>query len=192
MPKSHYFRRILGFVIILATLATIGVISRYFIDNAKKDNHNLSKTASTDIAMKTIHYTENQQNRKSWELFAQSGIYDKPNEKTSLEDIRFIVEQDSNKGPVTVTAKNGVYLHTAKTVHLRGNVLARTENGMTFETTQIDYDSAKKRFTTKEKIKLTDAALTVEGVGMDLSVDRQQAIVKSKVDATVYPGKRLQ
>jgi len=192
MPKSHYFRRILGFVILLATLATIGVISRYFINNAKKNNKDLSKPVSADIAMKTIHFTENQQNRKSWELFAQSGSYDKPKETTSLADIRFIVEQGSSKGPVTVTAKNGEFLHTAKTVHLRGNVLARTETGMTFETSQIDYDSAKKRFTTKEKVKLTDAALIVEGVGMDLSVDSQQAIVKSQVEATVYPGKRLQ
>jgi len=191
MTKSRYFRRILGFALLLASLATIGVISRYFIDNAKSDNKNLSKQVSTDITMKTIHYTENQQNSKSWELFAQSGTYDKPKEKTSLEDIRFIVERDNKNGPVTVTAKNGVYLHTAKTVYLSGNVLARTEDGMTFETSQIDFDSAKKRFTTDKKIRLTDAALTVEGVGMDLSVDRQQAIVKSQVDAIVYPGKRL-
>ena len=76
-------------------------------------------------------------------------------------------------------------------VDLEGNVLAKTKNGMTFETSQINYDSEKKRFTTKEKIRLTDAALTVEGTGMDLSVNSQQAIVKSQVEATVYPGKRI-
>ena len=35
-------------------------------------------------------------------------------EETSLEDVRFIVERDGNNGPVTVTAKHGEYLHTAK------------------------------------------------------------------------------
>jgi LPS export ABC transporter protein LptC len=191
MGKSLNFRRILGFIILLATLATSAVIIRYFVENAKKDTKNNSKSVSADITMKTIHFTESEQNRKKWELFARSGIYDKPKEKTSLEEVRFIVERDSNKGPVTVTAKHGEYLHAAKTVHLSGTVLAKTENGMTFETTQINYDSATKRFTTKEKIRLTDEALTVEGVGMDLFVDSQQAIVKSQVDATVYPGKRI-
>ena len=191
MLKSLNFRRILGLVILLAALVTGAVIIRYFVDNAKKDTKKLSKSVSTDITMKTIHFTESQQNRKKWELFARSGIYDKPEEKTSLEEVRFIVERDSNKGPVTVTARNGEYLHAAKTVHLSGTVLAKTENGMTFETAQINYDSATKRFTTKEKVSLTDEALTVEGVGMDLFVDSQQAIVKSQVDATVYPGKRI-
>jgi LPS export ABC transporter protein LptC len=191
MPKSLYFRRILGFVILVAAFATIAVIIRYFIDNARKDNKNLSRSLSTDISMKTIHLTESHKNQKKWELFARSGIYDKPKEKTSLEDVRFTVERDLKNGPVTLTAKHGEYLHTPKTVHLEGNVLAKTENGMTFETSAISYDSVKETFMTKEKVRLTDAALTVEGIGMDLSIKREQAVVKNHVEATVYPAKRI-
>ena len=190
MPKSLYFRRIFGFVILFAALATVAVVIRYFINNAKNNNKNLSKSISADVTMKTIHFTENQQNRKSWELFALNGIFDKPNQKTSLEDVRFIVERDLKNGPVTVTAKHGEYLHTPKTVQLSGNVLVKTDDGMTFETSQIVYATAKKTFVTKEKVRLTDATLSVEGVGMDFFVDSQQAIVKSQVEATVYPGKR--
>lgn len=190
MVKSLNFRQILGLLILIAILVTAGVIIRYFVHNSKKDTKNVAQSASADITMKSIHFTESEQNRKKWELFAGSGIYDKPAEKTSLEDIRFIVER-TNKSPVTVTAKNGEYLHTAKTVHLRGNVLAKTEeNGLTFETSQIQYDSATKSFTTKEKIRLTEEALSVEGAGMDLFVERQQAFVKSQVEAVVYPAKR--
>ena len=61
---------------------------------------------------------------------------------------------------------------------------------MAFETPRLNYDSARQMFSTKSRIKLTDAALTVEGVGMDLWVDRQQSIVRKQVEATVYPGKR--
>lgn len=191
MRKSLYFRRILGFIILFATVATIAVVIRYFTGNAQKDKKTLSGSQSTDISMKTIYFTESHQNSKKWELFAQSGIHDKTRELTSLENVRFIVERDPKNGPVTVTAQSGRYLHKTKTVHLEGNVLAKTENGMAFATSQIDYDSAKKLFTTKEKIRLTDAALTVEGVGMDIYSDRQQAIVKSQVAATIYPGKRI-
>lgn len=190
MPKLLNFRRILGFIILFAAVVTIAVIIHYFIDNARKDKKSLSGAISTEISMKTIHFTESFQNRKKWELFARSGMYDKPNDKTSLEDVRFIVERDVN-GPVTVTARRGEYLHTPKRVQLKGNVLAKTSDGVAFETAMISYDSIKQIFTTAEKVRLTDAALTVEGVGMDLSVDRQQAIIKSSVEATVYPGRRL-
>ena len=191
MRKSLYLKRILGFSVLLAAIATTAVVIRYFTENTRKDKLPLSNSQSTDISMKTIYFTESRENIKEWELYARSGIHDKAKEVTSLEDIRFIVATDGNYGPVTVTARHGECLHTPKTVHLEGNVLAKTESGMTFETSQINYDSAKKRFTTRERIRLTDAALTVEGIGMDLSVDSQQAIVKSQVDAVVYPGKRI-
>lgn len=191
MRKSLYFRRILGFTIIFTIIATIAVVVRYFTGNALKDNKTLSGRQSADISMKTIYFTESQQNSKKWELFAQSGIHDKASQLTSLQNVRFIVERGPKNGPVTVTARSGRYLHETKAVHLEGDVMATTVNGMTFATAKIDYDSAKKVFTTKERIRLTDAALTVEGVGMDIYSDRQQAIVKSRVEAVIYPGKRI-
>ncbi|NVN98734.1 MAG: LPS export ABC transporter periplasmic protein LptC [Geobacteraceae bacterium] len=191
MPRYIIFRRILGFIILLAIAATAVVVIRYFIDNTRKERKNLQKSVSAEISMKTLHFTENQESLKKWELFAQSGTHDKPAEKTSLEDIRFIVERDEKSGPVTVTSKNGVYLHLPKSVELSGNVLAKTKDGMTFETTEITYNSSKQTFSTKERVKLTDAALIVEGIGMDLFVDKQQAIVKKQVEATIYPGKGL-
>lgn len=191
MPRSDYFRRILGLVILVAALATVVVIARYFIDSSRKDSKTVSSSFPADISMKTIHFTESQQNRKKWELFARSGSYDKQKETTSLEDVRFIVERDRKNGPLTVTARHGKYLHTPKTVHLDGDVRAVTEKGMTFETPQLSYDSSRQLFTTRERVRLTDEALTVEGTGMELSVDRQQAVVKNRVEATVYPGKRI-
>lgn len=191
MPRSDYFRRILGLVILIAALATVAVIVRYFIDSSRKDSKTVSSSFPADISMKAIHFTESRQNRKKWELFARSGSYDKQKETTSLEDVRFIVERDRKNGPLTVTARRGVYLHTPKTVNLEGNVKAVTEKGMTFETPSLSYDSAQQLFTTGERVKLTDEALSVEGTGMELSVDRQQAVVKSQVEATVYPGKGI-
>jgi len=190
MLKSTDFRRILGLVILVAAVATLVFIIRYFMDSAGKDKKSLSRSFSTDLSMKTIHFTESNQNGKKWQLFARSGIYEKSEAKTSLENIRFIVEREPKNGPVTVTAEHGAYLHSAKTVQLSGNVLAKTDDGMTFETPRLNYDSTRQIFRTNDRIKLTDAALTVEGVGMELSVDRQQSVIRNQVEATLYPGKR--
>lgn len=192
MRKSLYFRRILGVAILLAAIAIVAMVIHYFTANARNESKSSSSALSRDVSMETIHFSESHENRKKWELFARSGIHDKAAEITLLKDVRFIVERDDKNGPVTVTAQHGEYRHKLKTIHLAGNVLAKTDNGMTFETAQIDFDSVKKVFVTKEKVRLTDAALIVEGVGMDLYSDRQQVIVKSRVEATVYPARRLQ
>jgi len=191
MRKSLYLKRILGFSVLFAVIATTAMVIRYFTENSRKDKPPPSNSQATDISMKTIYFTESQKNKKKWELFAQSGIHDKVNEVTSLKDVRFIVARDGNDGPVTITAQHGNYQHKSKIVHLEGNVLAKTENGMAFQTSQIDYNSAKRVFITKEKVSLTDATLTVVGVGMNMSVDSQQAIVKSQVEATIRPVRRL-
>lgn len=191
MRNSLYFRRILGCTLTVAIVATVAVVVHYFTGATQKDENQVSGSQSTDSSMKTIYFTESHQNRKKWELFAQSGIHDKASELTSLKDVRFVVERDPKNGPITVSAQSGQYQHKTKTVRLEGDVLAKTANGMAFTTSQIDYNSVSKLFTTNGKIRLTDAALTVEGVGMEIYSDRQQAIIKSRVDATIYPGKRL-
>lgn len=189
MPKALFFRRILGFLILAATAVILVFVVRFFIDNARKDRKNFSKPLSTDISMKTIHFTESQENLKKWELFAQSGIHDKSAAKTTLEQVRFNVERKGSNGPVTLTAKSGEYRHTPKIVKLVGDVQAKTADGMTFETAEITYYSPSRTFSTGEKVKLTDAALIVKGVGLNLIVDEQTAEIKSQVEATVYPGK---
>ena len=191
MRKSLYLKRILGFSVLFAALATTVMVIRYFAVNVRKDKLPISNSQSTEISMKTIYFTESHENKKKWELFAQSGTHDKAKEVTSLEDVRFIVARDGDIGPVTITAQHGNYSHKSKTVQLEGNVLAKTKNGMVFQTSQLDYNSAKRVFITKEKVSLNDASLTVEGVGMELSVDSQKAIVKSQVEATIRPVRRM-
>lgn len=189
MRSSTLARRLLGCTIVVAVAALTIVIVRYFIASNFKNSRPGSKPAAVDVALKNIHFTESDSGGKKWELFAVSGIYDKSNDRSSLEEIRFIVEKKLS-GPITLTARHGEYAHASKNVTLKGDVKAVTADGTTFTTSVVNYDSTARIISSNEKVKLADATLTVEGEGLDLNLDTGIANLHSRVTAVITPGKR--
>ena len=189
MAYSFLLRRLLGGILIVALLVVVAITVRFFIESSRRDKHSLPKQFSADVALKAIHYTENDAGRKKWELFAESGEYDKTAEKSTLSGIRFIVESDQ-KGPVTITAKRGEYFHSSRNLILRGEVMARAEDGAFFKSPGLSYNSKSRTFSTKEHVTFADKGLSVEGVGMDFTIDGFAAKIHSRVSATLYPGMR--
>lgn len=190
MFSSLFARRLLGFIILVAVAALVVVVVRYFVSGERRESRPAVRSLAVDVALKKIHFTESDAATRKWELFAVSGEYDKSADKTSLQDIRFVIEREGKGGPVTVTARQGEYVHTSKNVSLHGDVVARTEDGTSFSTPRVSYSAASRVLSSKERVKLADAALVVEGTGFDLAVDSREAWVHSNVTATIYPGKR--
>lgn len=190
MRSSTLARRLLGITIVVAIAALTIVIVRYLFTSHFKNSRPEKKTAAVDVALKSIHFSESDPTGKKWELFAANGTYDKASDRSSLEEIRFIVEKKLSSGPVTLTARHGEYSHASKNVLLKGDVKAMTADGTTFNTTAISYDSARRTMSTNEKVKLSDAALSVEGVGFNFNLDTGIATMHSSVTAVITPGKR--
>jgi LPS export ABC transporter protein LptC len=143
-----------------------------------------------DLALKEIRFTDSSQGKLRWELFAESGAYDKPADTSFLDKVRFIVHDAHPFGPLTVIARRGEYPHVTRDVRLSGGVTAEGEKGFSFATETVSYSAGRRQFTAPDRVRLTDGALSVEGVGMDLSVARQEARIHSQVVATIDPGKR--
>jgi LPS export ABC transporter protein LptC len=187
MPNSLLFRRLLGGILIVALLVVVAVAVRFFIEGSSKDKQSPSLRFAADIGLKKIHFAETDAGRKKWELFAESGEYDKSSEKTTLSGIRFIVDSEQ-KGPVTVTAKHGEYFHSSKNLVLRGGVVARAEDGAFFKSPELLYSSKTRIFSTREHVTFSDKGLMVEGMGMDFKIDGFAANIHSRVSATLYPS----
>ena len=187
MSNSLFVRRLLGLFVLLGVLALLVVVFRYFNRSGHKKQVKLP-AASVDLALKNLHFTESDSGQRVWELFAAEGAYDKTTDLSTLKELRFIVLK-AKTGPVTVTARRGEYLHGARKVTLIDDVVARGKDGITFNTARITYDTEQRTFTTAAPVRLADGRLTVEGVGMDLDVDKQQAHVRRQVTATILPGK---
>lgn len=188
MFNSLFVRRLLGLFVLLGAIALLVVVFRFFSRNGQHKKQVTTPAASVDLALKSLHFTESDSGQKLWELFAASGDYDRTIDLSTLKDLRFILFK-SGIGPVTVTARRGEYLHTARKVTLIDDVVAKGENGITFDTPRITYDTERRMFTTAAPVRLVDGRLSVEGVGMDLDVESQKTHIQRQVSATIYPGK---
>ena len=188
MSKTLYIRRLLALFIILSATALVITVFRYFSRNSHKEYRNIAQS-SVDLALKTIHFTESSREGVKWELFAANGEYDKSAELSTLHNVRFVVMQAERYGNLVVTAKEGQFAHASKKVVLTGDVLAKNESGASFETNRITYDPVKQLFKTDEKVKMMDEALTVEGKGMEMSLEKKDAKIMDQVTATIRPGK---
>jgi LPS export ABC transporter protein LptC len=177
-------------ILLVAVTALAVVVVRYFVSSSHRESRPAIRPLAVDVALKSIHFTEDDGTTRKWELFAVNGEYDKAADRTSLKDIRFVVERSGKAGPITVTARHGEYAHASKNVNLQGDVLARTEDGTSITTPKILYNSSSRVLSGKERIRLADAALVVEGTGFDLDIDSRVTRVHSNVTATIYPGKR--
>jgi LPS export ABC transporter protein LptC len=190
MSSPLFFRRLLGYILLIAVAVLAAVIIRYFLNISHGENRLVNRSDAVDVALKNIHFTESDASARKWQLFASSGEYDRVADRTSLKDIRFVIERAGRGGPVTVTARHGEYAHASKNVNLHDNVRAVTADGTRFETSKIMYCYSSRVISSQERVKLVDDALTVEGTGFDLDIDNREINVHNKVDATVYPGKR--
>lgn len=190
MFSSLFVRRLLGVLILVAVAALVIVVVRYFVSNERREGRPAARSLAVDVALKKIHFTESDASTRKWELFATSGQYDKTADRTSLQDIRFVLERSGRGGPVTITAKQGEYAHASKNVSLHGDVRARTEDGTSVTTPMVSYNAATRVLSGKERVRLVDAALSVEGSGFDLAVDSRETWIHHDVTATIYPGKR--
>jgi LPS export ABC transporter protein LptC len=188
MVTSTFVRRLLGLFVLLGALALLVVLFRFFNRSSQHKMQVKPPAAAVDLALSSLHFTESDGERKVWELFAAHGEYDKTADRSTLQDLRFVVLK-AGSGPYTVTARRGEYLHGAKKVTLIDDVVARGEGGVAFDTPRITYDTERRTFTTSSPVRLVDGRLTVEGVGMNLDVGSQQAHIQRQVSATIYPGK---
>lgn len=190
MANSRYVRRLLGLFVLLGVSALLLVVFRYFSRSSQHQKHVAAPAASVDLALKSLHLTESVSGRKAWELFASQGDYSKGADISTLKDIRFVALGIGKKnGPVTVTAKRGEYRHSTRVVTLMDDVSARGEDGLSFDTSRISYDTEGRIFRTSEPVRLVDGRLSVEGVGMELSTADQTVHIRKQVVATIHPGK---
>jgi LPS export ABC transporter protein LptC len=192
MRNSLSVRRLLGFILLVAFVALSAVVINYFINSSSQVGKPALRPVDADVALKSIHFTESDATAKKWELFAESGAYNKPTDTSSLTIIRFIIERNGTGGPVTVTARRGEYAHASKNVRLEGDVQSRTKEGTTFSTASLVYYAARRVIHGTERVILADNALKVEGTGFELNLDSQETRIYRDITATINPGKKRQ
>ncbi|MDP8221845.1 MAG: LPS export ABC transporter periplasmic protein LptC [Candidatus Lernaella stagnicola] len=75
---------------------------------------------------------------------------------------------------------------TARTGVLRGNVVARTEDGLELRTDDLQFDGATSRISTDAAVRLVGPSFTVAGIGADIDIDGQRVKLREQVKAKLW------
>jgi LPS export ABC transporter protein LptC len=138
-----------------------------------------------DVALKKARFSEIQDGLVVWDLVAERVDYDKGGDTAYLSDIRMEFKNSRSHGTVMVTADNGEYSSSVKSVRLKGHVHLVTEDGASFQTSSIVYTGATSQFSTVEPVYFRQQRMQLTAIGMDLSVKDQKAHFHSSVDASI-------
>lgn len=189
MIDQRKIRQLLALVIILAVLALAAAIAFKAYRGMRSGPVLPSLPKNIDVSLQKIHFTETKGGAKKWDLLADKAEYDKGGETVRLTGIRLEVAAAGKTGEIVLTADRADYRVKTKDVELVGNVVAKSASGMEFSTGRVAYLSARSLLKTADRVKFSDGALAVEGVGMEFMVDSKRVKILRDVDASYTPGK---
>ncbi|HEY6874362.1 MAG TPA: LPS export ABC transporter periplasmic protein LptC [Geobacteraceae bacterium] len=192
MVNQTKIRQLLAWVIIIAVLALAAAIALKAYRGMRSGPVLPSLPKNIDVSLQKIHYTETKGGRKKWDLLADRAEYDKAGEMVRLTGIRLEVAMAGETGDLVLTSRQGDYHTRTRDVELIGNVVAKSASGMEFTTGRIAYIAADSMLKTADRVKFTDAALAVEGVGMEFMLDTKRLKIMQRVEASYTPGKVTQ
>lgn len=188
MVSPVYIRPLLALLVMAAIIGIAAVVLRNGSHgSAPAPATNNPLPHNIDVALKKARFSEIKDGLVVWELVAERADYDKDGDTAFLSDIRMEFPHGRSHGAVTVTADNGEYASSAKTVWLNGHVHAVTEDEASFETGSIVYTGATDQFSTKDPVTFRQKRLQLNAVGMDFGVKNQKARFHSVVDALIAP-----
>lgn len=148
---------------------------------------NQPEKKSIEQKMKGVHLVENDQDKKGWELLSEEAIGE-DTESWTLKKVKvqFYSEDDST---FTVTGDVGEVDGPSKNMLIRGNVVTQSENGYTFVTNQLKYDSVRKILYTEDSVSMSGppdkrgGGFNLVGVGMQITVPSNRMKIMSQVRA---------
>lgn len=190
MQKFNKIKQVLAIVVIAAaSYLTVAIAVKY---------HRLKGPASIlsdlpkniDLSLKKVHYTNTKDGTLQWDLLAQKVDYFNDSGVIRFTQAEMVLFGSGGPEKYTLVADTADYLKKTGDVKLAGNITATNAAGMTFSTGHLQFDSERSLVSTDDQVRLVDASLSVEGRGMELSLDTKKLRVLHNVTAVIQTRKK--
>lgn len=187
MHKLNNIRRFLAITAILAALLVVATITFRMQQAAAPKSKVPKLPLQVDVSLQRFHYTETKQGAKSWDLSADRAEFNKQADTTTLTAVRLVVAGGPAIGDVLVTADRADYRNSTRDVILIGNVQGKSSKGLQFFSTRVNYIAARALLETGEPVRIVDAGLELEGVGMEFQTQTRRFKLMKDVRAVYRP-----
>lgn len=141
-----------------------------------------------DLALEKLHYTQNEDGRRSWTLTADQAEYQRDSGEALLQRVHLVLYRAGQFGEVTLDAGQGRLRQEQQQVEVFDQVVVRTDRQEQLQTKKLIFDGRRNRLTTDEKIRLLTPGLELTGAGLEVDLEQGRMLVKSQVRLLISPA----
>ncbi|HTU00997.1 MAG TPA: LPS export ABC transporter periplasmic protein LptC [Candidatus Sulfotelmatobacter sp.] len=148
-----------------------------------------------EITLESVHMVETRGGSRLWEVRAdRAEVFERDGYTVLLRQARPVeVTLFSNRGQLVCLANRATLDLKTKDVQLRGNVVARSDQGTELKTETLNWTAATRRLATTEAVTIRRGTLTSQGQGMEAETDlervRIQQNITSELRSKAAPGR---
>ncbi len=182
-------RRLLATLILLA-VAVIGfMLWQYFLQQSPEDLLE-ALPSQIDLALEELHYTQNEDGKRSWTLDAAQAEYQRENNQALLEAVRLTLYDSGRFGDIHLKARHGKLEQEQRQVEVWGQVEVTTATGETLLTERLHYDDQRRQLSTDEPIRFFSPQMELTGVGLQVEVESGRLQVNKDVWMLLLPNEK--
>lgn len=182
-------RRLLATLILVAVLA-LGIVLWRYLQQQDPVQILEALPKQVDLALEKLHYTQNEEGRRSWTLDAEQAEYQRDSGQAKLEAVRLTLYTDGRFGEVKLSADHGLLDRAARQVEVWGQVVVVTASGERLTTERLHYDDRQHLLTTADPVLLTSSRMELKGTGMQVDLVRGRLLLKQDVWMLLLPEER--
>ena len=184
-------------VVILLLIVLVGglvLISLWANLRARRASEAVEKlrevsTGGADMQLKKIHFVEDKQGQKTWELEAESVQQYQEQNMMVLEDVKVTFYAKEGR-IIYLTGKQGKVYQDSKNVDLLGDVVLTSSDGYQLKTHSASYRHSGKIVSTPDPVEIEGEQIRLTGKGMLIDVEAKTFKILSQVKTQLRERKK--
>ncbi|SPF44028.1 conserved exported hypothetical protein [Syntrophobacter sp. SbD1] len=144
--------------------------------------------SDAEMKLKDMEFTEMQEGRKFWTLWASEAKYFQDQQKTLLLAVRLTFYQDQSNEEIHLESREGVLYAGTKDIELSGDIRVTLPHNYVMTTEKAHYVHSNKIVESDTPVHVTGPGLTLDGDGWKYQIADHVANVFGKVTASLVVG----
>ncbi len=140
--------------------------------------------------LEKIHFVEDKQGKKTWELEAKSIQQNREENLMVLEDVKVTVYTEEGQS-FTISGKQGKIFLDSKNMELQGDVLVSSSDGYRLKTHSVVYHHQEKKAGTSDPVEINGEQIRLVGKGILVDMEARTFKILGHVKTQLRRGGKI-
>jgi LPS export ABC transporter protein LptC len=139
-----------------------------------------AKDSQANLSLKGLRLTETEEDRVLWRMEADSALFFQQQRSAQFSNIKLTLYQEEN--PVLwLEGKEADFNMDSRDVTIEGQVVASSQDGLTFETNSLKWWNQKRIISTSDPVKISRPHIQIQGRGLEADLGLERLTISNSV-----------